>query len=379
MSIKKLIRRFFRATIIIRIEAFKTRECEVVDLTKEPDISMPAPMPRSAVVGAKGDVQTAPRATSPASSRTMSPATEEREGTPSPNESHPELPTASKGKEPLRAVSSATATSSTPETTAGPSGATATEASSSSTTAQQPSSPPRHKTTATATAEDSLSRSSRKRRNESPDPFVIKREPGECSEDDDDAAAPVKKEESDSDEEVEEEEDDDDAIQISPFKRRRSNSPDLSSIPFAPAPFQRSFSPSPGGPPPPFHHPDFPTRPALRCPERNRAHQVIERDQARSTRNAERWYFRCRDCREAAARFGGFICWADTKGVRPDNPRCWCGHPARGDLTGDTSQQPDTLWYKCAIDTCKFRRYDWDDPLSPEEVNEYCGRQVYTL
>lgn len=88
-----------------------------------------------------------------------------------------------------------------------------------------------------------------------------------------------------------------------------------------------------------------------------------------------REYYRCAAC----PGFGGFICWADGRGIRPDNPRCDCGYAAREDITGGSSKQPDTLWYKCATNACGFRRYDWDDPLAPEEVNARCEREVYRL
>lgn len=88
-----------------------------------------------------------------------------------------------------------------------------------------------------------------------------------------------------------------------------------------------------------------------------------------------REYYRCAAC----PGFGGFICWADGRGIWPDNPRCDCGYAAREDITGGSSKQPDTLWYKCATNACGFRRYDWDDPLAPEEVNARCEREVYRL
>ena len=187
--------------------------------------------------------------------------------------------------------------------------------------------------------------------------------------------------------------DDDDVIEISPLKRRRSEDPDFFEIPPPrPPPFfalggrgrrqrsrsrsrsrERSLSPLP--PPSPLHHPSFPSRPPLRCPNRAAGHvDVVCEAAGGGSRNRGREYFRCGSCRP-----GGFICWADDVGVRADNPRCDCGYPARRDLTGEASLQPDTPWYKCATDACGFRRFDWDDPLSPEEVNAYFGRQIYPL
>ncbi|XXG98651.1 retromer complex subunit Vps35 [Hypoxylon texense] len=426
LSLKTLIRKIFRATIIVRVETVseKKKKREVVDLTGEPD-STPTPsmsMPSPAIIRARGavdaqpnqrDAEAAHRAPSAAPSWTMTPETVGREATPasstvgSSSAELPRQPATPKGKEPVQYPALPTAQfNSRRESSAGPSGAPAptptliADTSSSPVGKQEPSTPPRN-IYATA-AGGNLS--PRKRGQESPDIVVVKEEPvlggfgfgvgfgGVII--DDRPATPVKKEESSSssgDEADEDEDDDDDVIQISPFKKRRgSMSPDLFSIPALPAAFQRSPSPSPTSshanaaanaahadpiPGTPFRHPDFPSRPPLRCPKKNPAHTTIESEVSTSSRNARRRYYRCRDC----PGFGGFVCWADRRGVRPDNPLCWCRQPAREDITGDGATQPDTLWYKCATDHCKFRRFDWDDPLSPEEVNRYCGRQVYPL
>ncbi|RYP35525.1 hypothetical protein DL767_003779 [Monosporascus sp. MG133] len=187
--------------------------------------------------------------------------------------------------------------------------------------------------------------------------------PVKCEEDDDDSSG-------DGD-------DDDDVIEISPFKRPRGprDRKAAPALAYLGAFQRRSESPSPLPPPDPLHHPDFPDRPALKCPGAQRGHADIVCDASRSLRNAGREYYRCLACGPDA----GFICWADGGGVRPDNPRCDCGHASREDITGFRSRQPDTLWYKCATDACGFRRYEWDDPLTPEEVNAYCGREVYRL
>ncbi|KAI6085315.1 hypothetical protein F4821DRAFT_240739 [Hypoxylon rubiginosum] len=378
LSLKSLIRKLFRATIIIRVETVAEKEREIVDLTREPDIApmpMPMPPPVPAIIRARGVDTERPQADvrepSVAPSWTMTPETEGRGATPSPAEN---TPREAKGKEPAYDQALLIAQLAGRESAAGPSGAAAGASSSSSsnnTKQEEPQTPPR------------------KRRQASPDVVFVKEERdlvsysfgGVIIDDDSRPATPVKKEESDSDS------DDEDVVQISPFKKRRSNSPDLASIPAIPAAFQRSWSPSPPSPrnaahnaapapsPEPFFHPDFPSRPALRCPKKQPTHNVIEAEISTSSRNYGRRYYRCRDC----PGFGGFVCWADSRGVRPGNPACWCRQPSREDITGDTAQQPDTLWYKCATDACRFRRFDWDDPLSPEEVNRYCGRDVYPL
>ncbi|KAI1764009.1 hypothetical protein GGR53DRAFT_336100 [Hypoxylon sp. FL1150] len=358
LSLKSLIRKIFRATIIIRVETAAEKEREIVDLTSEPDVTplpMPMPMPLPAIIHARGvDIQEDAREPSAAPSRTVTPEMEGRGATPGPAESNAEPPREPKGKEPAYDQALIVAQL----------GAAIDAMRSSKVKQEEPRTPPR------------------KRRQESPDIVVIKEESDLVSYsfggvrvlDDSRPATPVKKDESDAE--------DEDVVQISPFKRRRSssNSPDLSSIPAIPAAFQRSWSPSPsssapGLEPEPFFHPDFPSRPALRCPKRQPSHAAIEPETSTSSRNHGRRYYRCRDC----PGFGGFVCWADSRGVNPRNPLCWCRQPSREDITGDNATQPDTLWYKCATDACRFRRFDWDDPLSPEEVNRYCGREVYPL
>ncbi|RYP66602.1 hypothetical protein DL769_006009 [Monosporascus sp. CRB-8-3] len=216
---------------------------------------------------------------------------------------------------------------------------------------------------------------------EHPGDPVIKKEPGDDNDglvrtprwDAHNRSSPVKCEEDDNSDDN----DDDDVVEISPFKRPRGPR-GQGSVP-APAYLgafrRRSASPSPLPPPDPLHHPDFPDRPALKCPRARRGHADVVCEASRSRRNAGREYYRCLACGPD----DGFICWADGRGVRPDNPRCDCGHASREDITGFRSRQPDTVWYKCATDACGFRRYEWDDPLTPEEVNAYCGREVYRL
>ncbi|KAI0009977.1 hypothetical protein F4779DRAFT_579454 [Xylariaceae sp. FL0662B] len=174
-----------------------------------------------------------------------------------------------------------------------------------------------------------------------------------------------------------------DEIEISPFKRTKSE-PGLEAGPASP--------PSPRRHPPPFygllvqcgiirplppphlrvHHADFPTRPALRCSKPYSRHTEIALAHSQTLRNPGRAYYRCAQCPD----FGAFICWADARGVRPDNPRCDCGFPAREDITGDNSIQPNTPFYKCATDACRFRRFEWDEPLGPAQVDANYGSQV---
>ncbi|KAI2616519.1 hypothetical protein GGR54DRAFT_641540 [Hypoxylon sp. NC1633] len=379
ISIKNLIRKLRRTTIIIRVEPMASREREVVDLTvpsREPSVS-PATETSYTMALSEKDGSERER------SRTLSPEIQVNA-----HVEPPASPAVSKGKGPRRspspgvpsrgipraAISQSSGIGSTGEGSRSSSGS-GSGSGSNSTGITQPTTPKRNRS-------NNSNQSSIKR--QTPEVIVIKDEP--CNDGPVFRRRPAtppsvkKEEEVDSDND----DDDDDVIQISPFKRCRSTPEiDLFKIPVA-SPFERSWSPSPPSPsahrhppagPQPFYHPDFPTRPALRCPNRKRDHVTIESDFSGSIRNQDREYFKCRDC----PGFGGFICWADTRGIHPDNPRCWCGHPAREDLTGDSSKQPDTLWYKCATDACKFRRYDWDDPLSPQEVNQFCGRQVYMV
>ncbi|OTB06572.1 hypothetical protein M426DRAFT_318963 [Hypoxylon sp. CI-4A] len=345
------------ATIIIRVETVSSREREVIDLTVPSREASPTsgPFP-PAKYGSERDA-----------SRTLSP---ERElpADPKTTVELPERPTTPVNKESCRSPSpSIVSTSRVEVELISPPGGTIEAYSSTTTISELPTTPKREDRAAAVAGYNSYPQSQRKRRHNSPEIIIIKDEPREY---DSRPTTPIKDEYPSSSNIAKANNDDDnDVIEFTPKKPKGSPETNLSSIPI-----YRSFTPSPLPPPGPIHHhPDFPERPALRCPTRKPGHVVIERESSTSTRNLDREYFRCRDC----PGYGGFICWADSRGIRPDNPRCRCGHPSREDITGDASQRPDTRWYKCATDACRFRRYDWDDPLSPEEVNRYCGRQVY--
>ncbi|KAI0387346.1 hypothetical protein F5Y04DRAFT_3008 [Hypomontagnella monticulosa] len=353
------------ATITIRVETAMGREREVVDLTvasREQSVEI-IPPPMSDKFGG---------GRSP--SRTLSPelpATERQEVI-------SELsgrPASYKGKGSRRSPSPVMLFRGKVEETVG-SSRTVTAEASSRTVSEHPTTPKRNRSTATA----SSSRSRIKKRSPSPSPapsrrglqsrtvIVIKDEP--VSDSDSPPPTPIKK--------VEDSDSESDGIEISPAIKRYASpgfGVDLSVIPFqrssSPSPMSRAGRPGPG--PGPGPHPDFPTRPPLKCPKKNPEHKTIETAVSGSIRNLDRTYYKCKDC----PNYGAFICWADTKGIFGDNPRCNCGYLSRQDITGESSRQPDTLWYKCATNACGFRRYDWDDPLTAEEVNQYCGQRVY--
>ncbi|KAI0841062.1 hypothetical protein F5Y06DRAFT_260574 [Hypoxylon sp. FL0890] len=367
-------------TVIVRVDVMSTREREVIDLTapsREPSVD-PMLASSSTLVGVEkyGGREL---------SKTLSPS---REATPGRDnrqaEMYPELPGASatpKGKEVRRSPSPVEESRSSTEIEVGrpyrevP--ATA-ETSSSTTVTELPTTPKSNRKASAALSNNdgngNGSLSPRKHRLDTPEPLVIaKKEPRDYNN-----SPPSPIEAYPTIVKLEDDEDDD-ALVFSPKKPKGSPDIDLTAIPF-----HRSFTPSPLPSAAPVYHPDFPERPALRCPKRNRDHLVIECKPSESSRNMNRLYFKCRDC----PNYGSFICWADARltwasgrnGRHPHQaqwPRCHCGEPAREDITGDNAQYPDTLWYKCATDACRFRRYDKNDRLSYEEVNMYAGWQVY--
>ncbi|XDG10596.1 hypothetical protein ABKA04_010211 [Annulohypoxylon sp. FPYF3050] len=382
MSIKTLIRKLFRATIIIRVETMAAKEREVIDLTvpsRETSLQ-PVTGPKSSSTTLGTD------RVERESSRTLS-----REATPAPpgelsgEREIQELdgpPAIFKGKEVRRSPSPAIVSRSKVEVeVVSPARSTATVAEASnnisvselSATAERgrkPASP-----VANGNNNNTNSPTQRKRRYDSPEiTVIVKEEPGDYNS----PPSPI-------DEYprfIKADDSDDDKFEISP-KKQRGSSPEFD---LSPIPFYRSSGPSPNPLPIPFHHPEFPERPALRCPKKKPDHRVIESEVSTSGRNQNRVYYKCRDC----PGFGSFICWADSRltwaagrsGLTPKDrlwPRCWCGHAAREDVTGDRAVYPNTLWYKCATDACRFRRYDSDDPLTPEEINQYSGAHVYQL
>ncbi|KAI1209509.1 uncharacterized protein F4807DRAFT_460723 [Annulohypoxylon truncatum] len=384
MSIKTLIRKLFRATIIIRVETMAAKEREVIDLTvpsRETSVQpVSGPKSSSTTLGTDRCERE--------SSRTLS-----RETTPAPlgelsgEREIQELdgpPAIFKGKEIRRRSPSPAIVSrsrvevevvspSRSRTTVAEAG-NSTSVSELSATAERGRRPA--PTATNGNSSNNNSPTQRKRRYDSPEiTVIVKEESGDYdapSSPIDEYPRFIKADDSD----------DDDKFVISP-KKQRGCTPEFD---LSPIPFYRSSTPSPSPLPVPFHHPEYPDRPALCCPKKNPVHRVIEREVSTSGRNLDRLYYKCRDC----PGYGSFICWADSRltwaagrtGLTPKDrlwPRCWCGHPAREDVTGEMAKYPNTLWYKCATDACKFRRYDSDDPLSPEEINQYSGNQVYYL
>ncbi|KAI0889440.1 uncharacterized protein GGS22DRAFT_153893 [Annulohypoxylon maeteangense] len=370
------------ATIIIRVETTAARECEVIDLTvpsREPSVQpVMGPKSSSTTLGTDRCERE--------SSRTLS-----REVTPAPpgelagEREIQELdgpPAIFKGKQVRRSPSPAIISRSRVEVeVVSPSRSTVTvaEASNSNSVSELSATAERGRspipTATNGINSNNNSPKQLKRRYESPEiTVIVKEESGDYNA----PSSPI-------DEYprfIKADDSDDDKFEFSP-KKQRGSSPEFD---LTPIPFYRSSTPSPLPLPIPFHHPEYPDRPALRCPKKNPEHLVIEREESTSSRNPNRLYYKCRDC----PGYGSFICWADSRltwaagrtGVTPKDrlwPRCWCGHAAREDITGDKAKNPNTLWYKCATDACRFRRWDSDDPLSPEEINQYSGSQVYQI
>ena len=74
--------------------------------------------------------------------------------------------------------------------------------------------------------------------------------------------------------------------------------------------------------------------------------------------NGDRPMYRCDDCNQ-------FICFADTRGIHPENPRCECSDEplSRAQVAGDTEQQenPRAVYYTCVTKECSFLEYKTDD------------------
>jgi len=91
--------------------------------------------------------------------------------------------------------------------------------------------------------------------------------------------------------------------------------------------------------------------------------------------NAGRSMYRCSECDR-------FVCFADTRGIHLDNPRCNCPKQplSRAQVAGDTEKQeiPRAVHYRCAMGMCSFFEYKEDEEgevvtlrqgrLNPEEV-----------
>ncbi|KAI1386894.1 uncharacterized protein F4822DRAFT_431760 [Hypoxylon trugodes] len=363
MSIKSLIRKVFRITI--HIETMAAREHEVIEPM--------APLSIKAEVEPDGDAHLTSSIPSP------------------PREATPELPGApaeQSGAEPSRSPSPVVVVKSEVEVEVASSGETTVvaEVSSSNTIVSElPASPKREPTISPApvpspapavAAINIVNSSPRKRRYDELE-VVIKEEP---LDDDSRPPTPSLDEYPSSHTIIKEDEDEEDEIEFSPKKQRSSLDIDLSSIPPRPAlsklqnlrermqlAKQQQSENS-------VWHKDFPDRRPLRCPHSKHKPPNIITAVSKTLRSFGRTYYKCDDC----GTYNSFICWADSKGIFEDNPRCNCGYPSREDLTGDTSARPNLIWYKCATDFCKFT-YWTTDPLTPEEVNEYCGRINYDV
>lgn len=93
--------------------------------------------------------------------------------------------------------------------------------------------------------------------------------------------------------------------------------------------------------------------------------------------NSGRTMYRCGDCHK-------FICFADARGIHPDNPTCDCPQRpfSRAQVVGEGNGQeiPHAVIFKCATGRCWFFKYKEDDqgevvtlpdgPLDPDELQE---------
>ena len=74
--------------------------------------------------------------------------------------------------------------------------------------------------------------------------------------------------------------------------------------------------------------------------------------------NGDRPMYRCDKCNK-------FVCFADARGVHPENPRCECPEQplSRAQLTGETENReiPRAVHYRCAMGMCSFFKYKKDD------------------
>jgi hypothetical protein len=70
--------------------------------------------------------------------------------------------------------------------------------------------------------------------------------------------------------------------------------------------------------------------------------------------NALRPYYVCQPC-------DTFFTWADKRGIKPGNPRCWCRVPSREDKVGEDPRgekilRPGTPFWACWQRRCNFFR-----------------------
>ncbi|KAK8138078.1 hypothetical protein PG984_001458 [Apiospora sp. TS-2023a] len=121
----------------------------------------------------------------------------------------------------------------------------------------------------------------------------------------------------------------------------------------------------PPPPPPRYWHPAFPDR-AVRCDRCNKTETVCWRPAAQSNFfNAGRPLFACTECEYRNNRYGGFICWADERGVYENNMTCGCRLPARAELTSKTPS--GRLFFNCAMGRCRF--FEWTDEFVTDRAN----------
>lgn len=67
--------------------------------------------------------------------------------------------------------------------------------------------------------------------------------------------------------------------------------------------------------------------------------------------NAGRPYFACATCQWNDR----WVCWADTKGISANNPRCGCGLPCRQDRIGvEKREKKGRGFWTCILGKCEF-------------------------
>ncbi|KAJ5476577.1 hypothetical protein N7475_002306 [Penicillium sp. IBT 31633x] len=90
--------------------------------------------------------------------------------------------------------------------------------------------------------------------------------------------------------------------------------------------------------------------------------------------NAGRPYYQCSIC-------GRFICFDDTRGISPANPRCDCGKYARRQISGVSKRVRHGIHYICARGGCGFYEEDLDADGVQRQVPDRsvgtCARYSY--